>query len=175
LTSKSLRNIIIHEAELRDILSLLIFFISLDRDPETRLFYRAYRCDGFRSLWCFLTLIYKLTFKRLRKRFLMVLALREREIVGLCHIDMVRDAIGHFGIVVKPSFRGRGLGKLLAKRALLMIKALHVKHIFLQVDADNSRAIKLYKSLGFRICGYSKDYRYKTNEYVKCYLMKLTL
>lgn len=49
-------------------------------------------------------------------------------------------------IEVKPKYRGYGLGKLLMEKA---IKKYNANYLF--VNEDNEIAIKLYKSLGFRI------------------------
>ena len=49
-------------------------------------------------------------------------------------------------IDVKPKYRGYGLGKLLMEKA---IKKYNANYLF--VNEDNEIAIKLYKSLGFRI------------------------
>ena len=162
----------VREAELSE------FFLSLEKDPETRRFYRAYRCDGLRCISCFLQLTYELASKHLkhvaRKRRFMVVSSMEGEIVGVCHIDVKGDT-GRLGIVIKPGFRGMGLGTILAREALRRARRLGVKNVFLKVDADNSVAIKFYERLGFKICGYSKDFRYKTKEQVDCLIMKLKL
>lgn len=168
----------VREAGLNDVISLLAFFLSLEKDPETRRFYRAYRCDGFRCIGCFLQLTYELVSKYLKrvthKRSFMVLSSIEGKIIGVCHIDMKGDT-GRLGIVIKPGFRGMGLGTILAREALRRARRLGVKNVFLKVDADNNVAIKFYERLGFKICGYSKDFRYKTKEQVDCLIMKLEL
>jgi ribosomal protein S18 acetylase RimI-like enzyme len=57
-------------------------------------------------------------------------------------------AIQNVGVV--PSYRGIGLGRALVGRALLGFRAAGLSRVYLEVTAENSGAVRLYRSLGFR-------------------------
>jgi hypothetical protein len=56
-------------------------------------------------------------------------------------------AIQNLGIV--PEFRGRGIGTALMERALAGFQRAGLRRAFLEVTAQNSSAVCLYKRLGF--------------------------
>jgi len=76
-----------------------------------------------------------------------------RDVTEYCGtIQGIRDksgvgAIQNLGIV--PDHRGRGLGTLLMLHALRGFQEVGLKRAFLEVTAQNSGAIKLYRRLGF--------------------------
>ncbi len=54
-------------------------------------------------------------------------------------------------ISVDPIARGRGIGKLLIVAGIDLAKDLGHKRVGLLVDVNNSRALKLYQHMGFRV------------------------
>jgi RimJ/RimL family protein N-acetyltransferase len=75
------------------------------------------------------------------------------KVVGWC--DIVRDSRegfrhgGQLGIGLLPEFRGRGLGRTLARTALDAGWERGLERVALLVFASNERAISLYQRLGF--------------------------
>lgn len=55
------------------------------------------------------------------------------------------------GIYVDKQYRGRGIGRLLMQNIIDYAKKRKLSHIRLTVHRDNERAIKLYKSHGFKM------------------------
>ncbi|NPB06006.1 MAG: GNAT family N-acetyltransferase [Aquificae bacterium] len=53
-------------------------------------------------------------------------------------------------LVVDPSYRGRGLGKMLLKKALEYFKSKGLDEAELWVGDENERAISLYRKEGFK-------------------------
>lgn len=53
-------------------------------------------------------------------------------------------------VAASPSFQRRGIGKGLVSKALICGKERGARKAFLAVDEDNTNAIRLYKSLGFK-------------------------
>ena len=51
---------------------------------------------------------------------------------------------------VSPSHRGQGLGRALIQRCLLGFQSAGMKRVTLEVTANNSAAVELYRDLGFR-------------------------
>ncbi|RQO75655.1 hypothetical protein DBR43_09975 [Pedobacter sp. KBW06] len=58
------------------------------------------------------------------------------------------------GIVVAPTFRGMGVGKLLFSELEVIAQEQKLEYIRLDVIKENTRAKKLYKKLGFQVTGY---------------------
>lgn len=87
----------------------------------------------------------------------MRVAVADSHVIGWC--DVTRrvpgsavDHRGELGIGVRKEFRGQGIGAALMKSALEGCKG-KFEIIELDVLTTNQRAIKLYKSFGFKKCG----------------------
>lgn len=57
-------------------------------------------------------------------------------------------AIQNLGVV--PAYRGIGLGRALVHRALTGFQEAGLRRAYLEVTAENSAAVQLYRTLGFR-------------------------
>lgn len=57
-------------------------------------------------------------------------------------------AIQNVGVV--PGYRGRGLGRLIVRKALEGFYRAGLRRAYLEVTAENSRAVLLYRDIGFR-------------------------
>ena len=57
-------------------------------------------------------------------------------------------AIQNVGVV--PEYRGRGLGRALVRRALDGFSQAGLRRAYLEVTAENSGAVRLYRDVGFR-------------------------
>ena len=71
--------------------------------------------------------------------------------VGTVQGVMDRGAIGaiqNLGVV--PAFRGRGLGRALVRQALEGFYQAGLRRAYLEVTAENSGAVLLYRAVGFR-------------------------
>jgi mycothiol synthase len=77
------------------------------------------------------------------------------ELAGFCwtkvHLD-TSPVLGEiYVIAVHPRFGGKGLGRSLTIAGLTYLQRAGISTGMLHVDADNERAVQLYKSLGFTI------------------------
>ena len=76
-------------------------------------------------------------------------------LLGFCwtkiHLDREPQAGEIYVIAVDPAGQGRGLGRSLTVAGLESIHARGFTHGILYVDADNTKAVSLYLSLGFTI------------------------
>ena len=77
------------------------------------------------------------------------------ELAGFCwtkvHLD-TSPVLGEiYVIAVHPRFSGKGLGRALTIAGLTHLQRAGISTGMLHVDADNKRAVNLYKSLGFTI------------------------
>lgn len=68
--------------------------------------------------------------------------------VGYGHLD-IEDDIIWLGIAISESAQGKGYGKKMFVKLLDTANELNLKNINLSVDADNLKAINLYKKFGF--------------------------
>lgn len=85
------------------------------------------------------------------------------DVVGWC--DIVRNGregfrhVGYLGMGLLPAYRGRGLGKRLARATIDAALAAGMERIELDVFASNERAIALYHQLGFETEGVKRRAR----------------
>ena len=101
------------------------------------------------------------------------------EIVGWC--DIRRETIpvyahcGHLGMGLLPPYRGRGIGERLIRASIEAARAAGFERIELSVYARNTRAVALYRKVGFvhegtRVRGKKVD-----GEYDDVHLMGMVL
>jgi len=83
--------------------------------------------------------------------------------------------IGAFGI--KKSHQGRGIGKKIMQELIGELKVDGVRRIELKVEADNNRAINLYRKLGFVEEGTHRKYmkRKRDADFVDAHIMGLLI
>ena len=89
---------------------------------------------------------------------LMLLAFVDGEYAGNCSFEGLtgRRRSAHrveLAIALYRKFTGFGLGRLLLERLLSLVRELGYEQAELTVNSENTRALRLYESLGFRICG----------------------
>jgi ribosomal protein S18 acetylase RimI-like enzyme len=74
----------------------------------------------------------------------------EKNLLALGQLKMFENKRGHLSrIIVKPEYRGKGIGETLCSELIDKAKYLKCKTISLNVNNDNKVAIRLYKKLGF--------------------------
>ena len=87
-------------------------------------------------------------------------AVADATVVGWCDvIPMAREVYAHRGMLgmgLLPSYRGRGCGTALINTTLAEARRQGFARIELAVHADNTAAIVLYRSAGFRTEGVLK-------------------
>lgn len=77
------------------------------------------------------------------------LALKEKQIIGKVHLDSNTSVGGIYGLGVLPEYRGKGYGRALLLSAIEKLKEEKKESVMLQVEANNEKALGLYKSCGF--------------------------
>ncbi len=70
---------------------------------------------------------------------------------GLAVLDPKRRCVGLFSLATVPDARGRGHGRALVAAALRRARAAGAHAAYLQVDARNDAALRLYRRLGFTV------------------------
>lgn len=84
-----------------------------------------------------------------------LLAFSQETLIGIAGLDMkdkIASHVGVFGISVAKGFRGKGIGKLLMETVLKEAEKNipQLKIVSLGVFSNNTRAIALYRKLGFK-------------------------
>ncbi len=82
---------------------------------------------------------------------------------------------GDIGVTVRREMWGKGIGRALMQTAIDFARNAGVEIIHLEVRSDNTRAIRLYESLGFVKIGQYKGLLKIEGELIDCDLMNLYL
>lgn len=88
-----------------------------------------------------------------------LVAKKENEIIGFAGIWKAVDDIHITNIVVKKSFRNKGIGSIILKQLIEISKLeQNINSITLEVNIKNVPAQKLYEKFGFKNVGIRKRY-----------------
>jgi len=79
------------------------------------------------------------------------------EVVGFLHLTVTSKDEAYFGMVVSNTYQGRGIGRMLVESCVNYASMQGLSKITLEVYRENTRAIKLYRSAGFKIVESSPD------------------
>ncbi len=79
-----------------------------------------------------------------------LLALYEEKPVGKVFIVFAADGAFIFGLCVLPEYQGRGFGRAILREAIRVIRTKTDLPVRLEVACENSRALGLYYSCGFK-------------------------
>ena len=86
-----------------------------------------------------------------------VAAFAGRKLLGNSEVrrDRYRDARhhGYLGIAIRRGYRGKGIGERIMRVLLHTSEEIGLESVQLEVFANNARAIKLYRKMGFRQVG----------------------
>lgn len=82
----------------------------------------------------------------------------ENEILGFAGIIDTLDQMEITNIVVRKDMRNKGIGNILLNKLIELSKENKKNTIFLEVNSNNSVAIKLYEKNGFKKVGLRKKY-----------------
>lgn len=106
-------------------------------------------------------------------------ALDGEEVVGWADVSpLSRLTIEHRGMLgmgIIPEYRGKGIGSMLLKEVISLCRAKGLEKIELDVYAENSAAIALYKKFGFEDEGVRKKARKLHEKYSDIRMMGLIL
>jgi len=77
------------------------------------------------------------------------LAEKDEHIIGKVNLHLASRIGGIYGLGVLPEYRGKGFGRAILLMAIEKLKEVNASEVMLQVAAENSNALNLYKSCGF--------------------------
>ncbi len=82
----------------------------------------------------------------------------DNTIVGFAGVQFILDEANITNIVTKKIYRNQGIGSLLLEQLIYNSKKNGMSSITLEVNENNSFAIKLYNKFDFVITGFRKKY-----------------
>ncbi|WP_167554662.1 GNAT family N-acetyltransferase [Carnobacterium divergens] len=77
------------------------------------------------------------------------IAYLDNEIVGKIKLDHFQGIIGIYGVVIVSEWQGQGLGRALLNQGIQLAIDQPFQKLYLEVDSQNARALKLYLTAGF--------------------------
>jgi len=83
---------------------------------------------------------------------------RHRVVLGYICVWVVRDEMQIANLAVHPSWRRKGIARVLLSHALRFGSQRQARRAFLEVRASNVAAQRLYQSFGFQVVGFRKGY-----------------
>jgi RimJ/RimL family protein N-acetyltransferase len=89
------------------------------------------------------------------------LACAEGDVVGYVAVVPLggwSDHVGEVRLVVDPDHRGQGLGRELARWALVQALDLGLRKLFVEVVADQDGAVAMFSALGFQAEGLLREH-----------------
>lgn len=101
-----------------------------------------------------------------------IIAVEDDEILGFGGISVVLDEANLNNIAVRVDKRNCKIGSRILEILISISKSFGCSRIILEVNVENSCAIKLYKNFGFKNLGIRKNY-YRGN--IDAYIMELLL
>lgn len=105
-----------------------------------------------------------------------VVAVADGRVVGMLHVDVSRHGFGEFGMLVDRDWRGCGVGSALLQATVEWARGHGLHKLCLEVFAQNSAAIALYRKYGFMEEGRRmKQYRRASGELWDSIVMGLLL
>jgi ribosomal protein S18 acetylase RimI-like enzyme len=104
-------------------------------------------------------------------------AISSGEVVGWCDVTPkerpIHAHVGVLGMGLLPPFRGQGIGAALILRSLAAARACGFHRVELTVRENNTRAIELYKKVGFETEGVQREAIQVDGAYENLILMAL--
>ncbi len=98
------------------------------------------------------------TFEQSALNNLSLVAKKNENIVGYLLLSSVLDESTVEDITVDNQHRNMGIGRKLLQAGLTLASKLQQQCLFLEVRCSNDTAIRLYRSVGFKIIGERKNY-----------------
>lgn len=83
---------------------------------------------------------------------------------GKTHLQLSEGLGGIYGLGVLPEFRGKGYGRWLLMKSVMQLLDSDASQVMLQVEANNTSALNLYKSCGFEATATMDYYRIDQNK-----------
>ncbi|WP_411842221.1 GNAT family N-acetyltransferase [Salinicoccus sp. HZC-1] len=92
----------------------------------------------------------------------------ESDLVGIVDLDFIdfKHRNCEIMIIIKPEFSGNGFAKFAFKEATkYAFEVLNMHKVYLYVDTENEKAVKIYEKQGFKTEGVLREHFYAKGKY----------
>lgn len=92
----------------------------------------------------------------------------ENDLVGIVDLDFIdlKHRNCEIMIIIKPEFSGNGFAKFAFKEATkYAFEVLNMHKVYLYVDTENEKAVKIYEKQGFKTEGVLREHFYAKGKY----------
>lgn len=119
----------------------------------------AVHADAFRRTWSAHDIL-----GLMAEPTVFALALRVRggfgrpRLAGFVLVRFAADEAEILTLAVHSRYRGRGYGRMLMDDVVRRLYRERIAGLFLEVDAANAAAVRLYRALGFQVAGERRNY-----------------
>ncbi|SER80067.1 GNAT family N-acetyltransferase [Salipaludibacillus aurantiacus] len=87
----------------------------------------------------------------------------DHAVIGKVHLEVTGKTGGVYGLGVLPDYRRNGYGRSILMKAVEKLQEQHVQDVVLQVEANNTHALELYRSCGFEVTSRMDYYKISKN------------
>ncbi|MEM8497643.1 MAG: GNAT family N-acetyltransferase [Pseudomonadota bacterium] len=79
--------------------------------------------------------------------------INQKELVGVAHLrhelnSQLREAGGHIGLGIRPSYRGKGFGKEILRQTIEKARELGIKDVHIHCHRHNEASARMIRSVG---------------------------
>lgn len=112
------------------------------------------------------------------KKFPVIVADYQGKAIGFATYGTFREKIGYqftveHSVYVNDDFQGKGIGKLLLTKLILLAKEQGFHNMIGAIDAENLESIAFHEKFGFKIAGTIKEVGYKFDHWLDLVFMQL--
>jgi L-amino acid N-acyltransferase YncA len=118
--------------------------------------------------------------EKLKKGFPIIVATIDDEVVGFGYYsefrfrDAYRFTVEH-SVYVAEEFHGKGIGKVLMQKLILLAKKQKFHTMIGVIDSENESSITFHEQFGFKKIAVLKETGYKFNRWLDAVVMQLML
>ena len=117
---------------------------------------------------------------KLRKGFPIIVAISNEKVVGFGFYSEFRFREAYkftveHSVYTAPEFIGKGVGKLLIEKLILLAKNQKLHTMIAVIDAENQSSVEFHKKFGFETVGVIKESGFKFDRWLHSVIMQKML
>lgn len=117
---------------------------------------------------------------KLKKRFPIIVAISNESVVGFGFYSEFRFREAYkftveHSVYAAPEYIGKGVGKLLIEKLILLAKNQKLHTMIAVIDAENQSSVEFHEKFGFETVGIIKESGFKFNRWLHSVIMQKML
>ncbi len=117
---------------------------------------------------------------KLKKRFPIIVAISNESVVGFGFYSEFRFREAYkftveHSVYATPEYIGKGVGKLLIEKLILLAKNQKLHTMIAVIDAENQSSVEFHEKFGFETVGIIKESGFKFNRWLHSVIMQKML